>query len=93
MEEKKALVIVDVQKGFINEHSQHILPLVEKLQHCYKLVIATKFVNCPDSPYRRWLDWNKFSAGSIGDVPLASKKGEHVKVMEKITILLSLHNF
>ena len=39
-----ALLIVDVQRAFVNEHTAHIPPLVEKLQYDYAVVYAACFL-------------------------------------------------
>ncbi len=41
------LLVVDVQKGFINDNSKHIPALIEKVQNDYDYLIATQFHN-PD---------------------------------------------
>ncbi len=61
---EKCLLIIDVQKGFINEHTSHIPELIEKLQYTYNYVFATKFHNPPESFYRKLIHWDKFNEGS-----------------------------
>jgi nicotinamidase-related amidase len=55
-----ALVIVDVQNGFINRYSDHIpsrvVTLVEKGDH--DPILFTRFINSPDGPYPRLMDWH-----------------------------------
>ena len=65
-----ALLIVDVQHGFINPATAHIPPRVQALQHDYPLVIVTRFVNLPDSNYRRLIHWHRFAPGS-SDIALS----------------------
>ena len=79
---KKALLIVDVQNGFVNDKTKHIPPSVEKLQYSYDLVIATRFVNLPDSPYRRLIKWNHLSPGT-DEIELAFKPKEDVIILDK----------
>ncbi len=79
---KRALLIVDVQNGFVNDKTKHIPPLVEKLQYDYDLVIATRFINLPDSPYRRLIKWYHLSPDS-DEIELAFKTKEDVIVMDK----------
>jgi nicotinamidase-related amidase len=54
------LIVVDVQRGFMNEFTHHIperiVRLVER-DRCAPL-FATRFVNSARSPYRRLLDWH-----------------------------------
>jgi hypothetical protein len=42
---KTALLVVDVQKGFINEHAAHIPDLVQGLIPHYQTIFATRFYN------------------------------------------------
>jgi nicotinamidase-related amidase len=55
------LVIVDVQRGFMNEFTHHIPERVERLvaRGQYDPLLFTRFVNVPDSPYHRFLDWHE----------------------------------
>lgn len=61
---KKMLLIIDVQKGFINEKTKHIPSLVEQLQYEYEYVYVTKFLNSEHSLYRELIHWNRFSPES-----------------------------
>jgi len=56
------LVAVDVQRGFVNQHTSHVLPQIQKLveSNAFDQIIATQYVNALDSPARR-LGWNKLS--------------------------------
>jgi nicotinamidase-related amidase len=80
--DKKALLVVDVQKGFINRHTKHIPALVENLLPSYRHVIATRFVNPESSNYRRLINWTKFSRGTK-DTELAFDAGPNTVVIEK----------
>lgn len=53
MEDKSALLIVDVQRGFVNEHTKAVPPLVEKEQFTYRLVWAAKLEYGDSSPFLR----------------------------------------
>lgn len=57
------LVVVDVQKGFINENTKHIVPKIAKLveNKFFDHVIFTKFVNVEGSPYKSIMNWHRFS--------------------------------
>ena len=77
-----ALLIVDVQVGFVNDATHHVVPKVEALQKRYAHVYATRFINAEGSPYRRLLDWHRFYAGS-DDVPLAFEPIDGVVVLDK----------
>ena len=78
----KALLIVDVQNGFVNEKTKHVPMLVEKLQYDYDLVIATRFINLPDSLYRKLIKWEHLSPGT-DEVELAFKPKEDTVIIDK----------
>ncbi len=65
-----ALLIIDVQTGFINEHTQHVVQRIERLQHQYSAVFATQFINPKESFFRKLINWHRFSEGSP-DIELA----------------------
>ena len=54
------LLVVDVQRGFINEFTQHIPARITSLIETgeYAPLLFTRFVNSPDSPYQRLLGWH-----------------------------------
>ena len=78
----KALLIIDVQVGFVNDATRHILPKVEEIQKRYKLVYATRFINAEGSPYRTLLGWHRFYESS-DDVPLAFRPVDGVVIIDK----------
>ena len=51
MHENSALLIIDVQRGFINQHTRAIPALVEKEQENYDLVWATRLEYSAGSPF------------------------------------------
>ncbi len=55
-----ALIIVDVQNGFINGYTRHIpdrvLQLIE--ENAFDPVLFTRFINAPDGPYPRFTGWS-----------------------------------
>ena len=57
-----ALLIVDVQNGFICPSTSHIPALVEKLQYGYQTVIVTQFYNQRDSFFRSLIKWDRVQA-------------------------------
>ncbi len=54
------LLVVDVQEGFLNEYTRHLPERIARLIRSgeYAPLLFTRFVNVPDSPYRRLLDWH-----------------------------------
>jgi nicotinamidase-related amidase len=55
-----ALIIVDVQNGFINDYTRHIpdrvITLIERGD--YDPILFTRFINTPDGPYPRFTGWD-----------------------------------
>ncbi|MDQ3809263.1 MAG: cysteine hydrolase [Chloroflexota bacterium] len=54
------LLVVDVQRGFINEFTQHIPGRIARLidTRDFAPVLFTRFINTPNSPYQRLLQWH-----------------------------------
>ena len=56
----EALLVVDVQKGFLNKYTAHvperIVRLIERGDH--DPILFTRFVNRAGGPYHRYLDWH-----------------------------------
>src|SRR6266550_1532228 len=54
------LLVVDVQHGFINDFTRHVPGRIKRLIEMgeYSPVLFTLFVNTPESPYQRLLDWH-----------------------------------
>lgn len=57
-----ALLIVDVQHGFVKDSTRGIPALVEKLQYEYEIVIATQFYNQEGSFFRTLIGWERLNA-------------------------------
>lgn len=68
--ETSALLIVDVQRGFITPQSAHVVAPIEALQSRFGHVVVTRFINPPGSPFRDLLNYDKFAPGSA-EVELA----------------------
>ena len=77
-----ALLIVDVQRGFVNRHTEHIPALVEPLQHQYAAVFATRFHNPPNSSFRRLIGFHRFDEGS-DEHALAFIPASHALIIDK----------
>lgn len=54
----KALMIVDVQEAFLNNHTKHIPEKVERLQHDYAKVIITQFQEPESGLFRKCHDFD-----------------------------------
>ncbi len=79
-----ALLIVDVQAGFVNDATKHIVALVEALQSQYDHVYATRFINAKDSSHRKWINWHRFGEDSP-EIELAFSPSENTVVSDKNT--------
>jgi nicotinamidase-related amidase len=54
------LLVVDVQKGFVNKFTEQVPRRVRRLIESgrWEPLLFTRFVNTPNSPYQRLLDWH-----------------------------------
>ncbi|RZT83247.1 nicotinamidase-related amidase [Pseudonocardia sediminis] len=57
------LVVVDVQNGFVTEHSEHVVPVIEQLVREWldrgRDVVFTRYLNYDDSPFEQIMGWSK----------------------------------
>lgn len=64
---KPVLVVVDVQNGFVTEHSQPVVPIITDLIHRWQAahgdVIFTRYLNYVGSPFERLIGWTKMAEG------------------------------
>ena len=60
------LVVVDLQNGFVNRPTRHVVPVVKTLAQQWisagGQVVFTRYHNYPGSPYERLLRWYKLRA-------------------------------
>ncbi len=58
-----ALLVIDVQQGFVNEHSRDVVPTVVRLVDGWRAVgapvVFTRFHNAPGSPYEMISGWKR----------------------------------
>jgi nicotinamidase-related amidase len=59
----RVLLIIDVQAGFINDWTGRIPETVEKLQHRFERVFASRFENPEGSPFRKLKGLARFVPG------------------------------
>ena len=61
---RSLLLVVDVQNGFINEHTRHLIEIVNGLTGAFRgrgeQVAFTRFVNVPGGGHERWIGWTRF---------------------------------
>lgn len=70
-----ALIVVDLQQGFITPDSAHVIPVIAATARRWLddggMVVFTRFLNYPDSPYERLLGWREMQ-----EPPATSLAGE-----------------
>lgn len=56
-----ALIVVDVQNGFINHYTEHVPERVVTLIESgdYDPILFTRFINTPGGPYHRFVNWHE----------------------------------
>ena len=61
------LIVVDVQVGFVTEHSDPAVPVIADLLARWQAAggasVLTQFVNAPDSSYVRLIGWSELMPG------------------------------
>jgi nicotinamidase-related amidase len=66
-EHKPVLVVVDVQNGFITEHSQPVVPIIVDLVRRWQDengdVVFSRYLNYAGSPFERLIGWTKMADG------------------------------
>lgn len=82
MHDKTALLIVDVQNGFVNEECSAVPSIVEALQHDFNYIAACRFYNPPQSPFRSQMGWHKVSKNSP-EFELAFKPDDKTFIYDK----------
>lgn len=68
---RTALVVIDMQNGFVNEHTAHVVPHVTELVRCSAEnvdVVFTRFVNRAGSAFERLLGWNGLQTAPATDI-------------------------
>jgi len=69
---RAALVVIDLQNGFVNQHSQHVVPAVQDLVDRWAgtggPVIFTRYFNHAGSPYERFFQWSRLQRSPETDI-------------------------
>jgi len=61
---QSALMVVDVQQGFVTRENRHVVAPLERLQARFGHVVVTRFHNPPSSPFRDLMQYDRFGPGS-----------------------------
>lgn len=66
------LVVIDMQNGFLNEKSRHVIPsvvaLVRTWQRLNGATLFTRYRNYPGSPYERLIHWSRMQSSPETDL-------------------------
>ncbi len=67
----KTLLIIDVQKGFLDETTEGIVDDIRKIISMIEptRVLASKFINQPDGPFVNYLNWRQLIADEEQKIP------------------------
>jgi nicotinamidase-related amidase len=88
-ERKPVLVVVDVQNGFITEHSQPVIPIIVDLVCRWQAVdgdvVFSRYLNYASSPFERLIGWTKMTNAPETELvtELAPYIGPHTPVVDK----------
>jgi nicotinamidase-related amidase len=67
-----ALVVVDVQNGFVNHHSERAVPVIAALAQRWlnagRPVVLTRYHNHPGSPFERYFSWTRLQGPPETDI-------------------------
>ncbi|MFF4741282.1 isochorismatase family cysteine hydrolase [Streptomyces sp. NPDC001262] len=91
MDRTTPLFVIDVQNGFVNDRSRHVVPvitgLVTRWEAASSPVLFSRYFNRPDSPFVRLLDWTALQNAPETDI--VSELSEHAsraaQVVDKVT--------
>jgi nicotinamidase-related amidase len=75
---KSALLIIDLQRGFINQDTCKIVDVVNSAKNYldYDLCIYTEFYNNDDSSFSRILNWYEFQSEKEREIVIPIQRGE-----------------
>jgi nicotinamidase-related amidase len=84
------LLLVDIQRGFVNTNSQHVLPVVQQLAEHWRAlgwpIYMSQFTNHPDSQWERLIGWRRLeSEEEIAIHPAVESFSEGAVVYRKRT--------
>lgn len=86
---KPVLVVIDVQNGFITEHSQPVIPIIVDLVRRWQAargdVIFSRYLNYAGSPFERLIGWTKMANAPETELvtELAPYVSPHTPVVDK----------
>ncbi|MFJ8832241.1 isochorismatase family cysteine hydrolase [Micromonospora aurantiaca] len=87
---RAALIVIDMQNGFINDRSRHVIPkvveLVERWEATGRPIVFTRYYNYPGSPFERLIHWTRMQHSPETEiVPELSRHAARAHVLDKPT--------
>lgn len=78
-----ALIVVDVQNGFLSPAAQHVVEpisrLIDEADRRGVVIAFTRFFNHPDSGWVKWIRWSRLMGSPETDiVPALAPRAKHV---------------
>lgn len=92
------LFVIDVQNGFVNDRSRHVVPVIADLIDRWEAaggpVLFSRYFNHADSPFVRLLDWTALQEAPETDIvpELAERAARATAVIDKTTYGAFLQN-
>ena len=96
----KSIIIIDMQKGFINKNNEHIVNDINKYLTVneFKNIFYTKFLNNKQSPFIKILKWNGMLnkdeqefAVNIKNNPIIFEKSTYGLSHENLNVIKNLN--
>ncbi|MFG3525085.1 cysteine hydrolase family protein [Nocardia nova] len=90
--DRAALLVVDAQNGFVNEHSEHVIPAIVDLTSRWMVTgrptVFTRYWNYEGSPYENLIGWRALYGPPDTDIvadliPFTTKAG--ARLLDKTT--------
>ncbi len=70
--DRAVLVVIDMQNGFVNDKSRHVVPviadLIDQWEAAGGATIFTRYLNYQDSPFERIIKWSKLQESPETDI-------------------------
>lgn len=85
----EALVVVDAQEGFFNDHSRGIIPTLVQLMDSWiasgRPLILTRYLNYPESPFNTLLGWPRLQEPPETDLAqeVSERADDAIAVIDK----------
>ncbi|MGK5545702.1 isochorismatase family cysteine hydrolase [Streptomyces sp. URMC 127] len=83
--------MIDVQNGFVNDKSRHVVPVIASLVTRWEAtgspVLFSRYSNYPDSPFVRLLDWTALQSAPETDIvtELSAHADRAAQIVDKVT--------